>query len=371
MKFFKKINRYIAGHFLTKFLQITCGFSLLIFLINLLDTIEKVRGSDEVPFAITAFMAFLQIPDFLNEIAPSLILIAAITTFFFLSSKSEVTIIRSSGFSLWQVLQPIAFSALLLGIFWVIVFGPISVMMGEKFNNLEGKYVRKERREMVAPANGIWLKQINVNNPEEDIIIQAKKVVKNTLELDDVTLWFFDKNGQFYQKIDAENMFLENHDWLLQNITINDSKDLNKKLKAYVVPTNLEADFITQTVINNFQNVKLFSVFQLPKLINDLQSSGFASTKFRVYFNSLLSKPFLFVAMTLIACFFGITHTRNNKSIFMMFVGITLGLILYITSGIVNALGSSGLIPIFASTWTIAIICLSIGILLIYRKEKF
>lgn len=370
MTIFKRLNRYIAGHFLIKFFQITLGFSLLIFLINLLDVIEKVRGSD-VPFETTTFMAFLQIPDFLNEVTPSLVLMSAITTFFLLSSKSEVTIARSSGFSLWQILQPVAISAFCLGIFWVTVFGPISVLMSEKFNNLETRFVKKEKREMVAPSNGIWLKQTNINNPEEEIVIQAKKVYKSTLELDEVTLWFFNKEGQFYQKIDAQRMFLEDKFWLLQDITINSDKDLNTKLKTYSVPTNLEADFLTQTVINNFQNVKLFSLFELPNLINDLQSAGFASTKFKIYFHSLLSKPLLFVAMTLIACYFGINHTRNNKSVLMMFLGIAFGLILYITSGIINALGSSGLIPIFSATWTIAIIFLAIGTLLIYRKEKF
>lgn len=366
----KRINRYIAGNFLIRFLQIVLGFSLLIFFINLLDVFEKVRGS-EVPLHITAAMAFLQIPDFLNEIAPSLILISAITTFFFLSSRSEITIIRSSGFSIWQILKPVAFSALFLGIVWITVLGPLSVMMTTKFNNMEGKYVRKDKREMVAPSNGIWLKQANIEKPGEDIIIQAKKVYKATLELDGVTLWFFNKDGQFYQKIDAKSMFLEGKFWLLQDLTVNNDTSLNSRIKSYSVPTNLEPEFIVQTVINNFQNVKLFSIFELPALIDNLQSSGFSSVKFKVYLNALLSKPLLFVAMTLIACYFGITHTRNNNAILMMFFGITFGLILYITSGIINSLGSSGLIPIFSSTWTISIICLAIGILLIYRKEKF
>jgi lipopolysaccharide export LptBFGC system permease protein LptF len=54
----------------------------------------------------------------------------------------------------------------------------------------------------------------------------------------------------------------------------------------------------------------------------------------------------------------------------MIFLGVATGLILYITSSIMNALGSSGIIPIFASTWVVAIICLSLGILLIYKKEN-
>jgi lipopolysaccharide export LptBFGC system permease protein LptF len=75
--------------------------------------------------------------------------------------------------------------------------------------------------------------------------------------------------------------------------------------------------------------------------------------------------------MTLIACYFGLNHIRNKNTILMIFIGIIIGLIFYITSSIMNALGSSGLIPIFASTWVIAIICLASGILLIYRKENF
>jgi len=60
---------------------------------------------------------------------------------------------------------------------------------------------------------------------------------------------------------------------------------------------------------------------------------------------------------------------RNRNTIVLIFLGIVVGLIFYITSSIINSLGSSGLIPIFASTWVIAIICLAIGTLLIYNKE--
>jgi len=370
MRIFKRINTYIAAHFLVKFLQIVFAFSLLIFFVNLIDVIEKVRGQN-VPFSAMALMAFLKVPDFLNDVVPSLVLISAIITFFLLSSRSEITITRASGFSIWQVLQPIAFCAFFLGIFWVTVFGPASVHMAKKFNSLEGKYVKNDMREVIELEGGIWLKQNNIEYPNEEIIIQAKKVYKESLELDEVTAWFFNQNNQFYQKIDAEEMFLDDGYWLMQNVTVNNFDTLNKKLPSFSVPTDLKADFVMQKIVNNFQNVKLFSVFELPYLIADLRSAGFSSTKFKVYLQSLLCKPILFLAMIFIACYFGLNHTRSRTSILMIFLGISFGLILYITSTIITALGSSSLIPIFASTWVIAVICLAIGVLLIYRKEKF
>lgn len=369
MRIFKKINSYIAINFLLRFGQILLGFSLLIFFINFMDALEKVERSN-VPFYTTFLMAFLQIPDFLNDVVPSLILMSAITAFFLLSSKSEITVIRSSGFSLWQVVKPMALCSFLIGIFWVTIFDEISIQMSRKFDDLERKYVRHEIRESVIPRSGIWIKQSNVEKAEEDLIIQAKKIYKNNIELNKVTIWFFDKDGKFYQKIDAEKMFLKENFWLLEDITFNDSNTLNKRIDNYSIKTDLKPDFVIQKIVNNFQNVKLFSIFELSPLIKDLESAGFSSTKFKVYLQSLLSKPLLFLSMVLIACFFGLNHARNQTAVLMIFLGVTTGLILYITSSIMNALGSSGIIPIFASTWVMAIICLSIGILLIYKKEN-
>lgn len=188
--------------------------------------------------------------------------------------------------------------------------------------------------------------------------------------MNEVSLWFFDKDGKFYQKIDAKKMIFKNDKWILEDVTLNNSSNVNKKITNYSIKTNLSLKFVQQKIVNNFQNVKIFSIFELPELISELQSSGFSSTKFKVYFQSLLNKPILFVSMIMIACFFGINHIRNNNSILMIFLGIVSGLILYIVSSILNALGSANIMPIFASTWIITIICLAIGILLIYKKEN-
>ncbi|MFT5703123.1 MAG: lipopolysaccharide export LptBFGC system permease protein LptF, partial [Rickettsiales bacterium] len=49
--------------------------------------------------------------------------------------------------------------------------------------------------------------------------------------------------------------------------------------------------------------------------------------------------------------------------------GIAVGLIAYISLIIINAVGSSGIIPFFLATWMTAIILLAISVLLIFKKE--
>ena len=359
----KLIKTYIAKKFIVSFCQIVLGFSLLIFFVNLLESLENLKDSD-APFYIAPFMAFLNIGDFLNDIISSIVIIASITTFLSLSIKSEITIMRVSGYSLWQILQPVMISAFCLGVFWITIFAPISSQMAKKFNSLDNIYVKKETREVLEPKNGIWLRQQNIGNENEEIIIQAKKVYSQNLEFKDVTVWFFDADNKFYKKIDSNKMTL-NEEGVLNNFSL-----LNFKLESAEIPTNFNEEFVRQRILNDFQNVKLFTVFQLPSLIKDLKSSGFNTNKFKVYFHSLLSKPFLFMAITLIACFFGLNHIRNQNIAIMTFLGVIVGLVFYIISSIMIAFGASGLIPIFASTWLIVLICFAIGILLIYQKES-
>lgn len=369
LPFVRTINIYIAKIFLIRFLQVSLIFCLLIFFINFLEALDKSSGSEASIFTVIA-MAFLQIPDFLNDIVPSLVLFAAMMTFFFLSLKSEITVIRSCGFSLWHIISPIAIAAFLLGVFWTTAISPLSITMLKKFNALEGQYVKNEMREVVESQSGIWIKQANEENIKQEIVIQAKKVYKENIELNDATIWFFDENGQFYRKIDTEKMILKDGFWIMEKGILNDLKSLNVKIDEYKIATTLKPDFVIDKIVSNFQNVKLFSIFELPKLIESLKMAGFQSTKFEVYFNSLLAKPFLFVAMVLIACFFGINNFRNQNTALMIFFGIICGLALYISLSFIAALGSSRLLPVFASTWVTTFICLAIGILLIYKKES-
>lgn len=365
----KIINRYLAFNFLTRFLQIVLGFSLLIFVINLIDLLQ-VAQEKNVPLEIIALMSFLQIPSFINDIVLSLVLIAAVITFFSLSLRSEISIIRVSGFSLWQILKPITCCAFLLGILWITLFNHFSVLALKQIKYLEGKYIEAEGQEIIEPQNGIWIKQENLENRGEEIIIQAKKALKEKLQFRQVTVWYFDKNHNFYKRINSSKMLLGKNFWLLEDPILNQGEAvLNKASDDIKIPTNLDRNFVKDKILNNFQEAKIFSIFQLPNLIKELNESGFSTVKFTIYFNSLLIMPIIFPAMIFIACFFGINHIRNGNAIAMIFLGIISGLILYILSAIITALGAAGVIPPFVATWLIALICLAVGILLIYKKE--
>lgn len=364
-----KINSYLIKFFLKNFLIVALGFSTMFFLINTLDIFERIKDS-EVSIALIFTLAILKIPQSLTSIISSIVLVSAILTFYQLSIRSELTIIRNCGYSIWSISRPLALTALVLGIFWITIFNLIEIKSTKKFLQLENEYIELEMRESSNPSAGIWFRQKNFLKEGGDIIILVRKIYKNSIELSDVSMWFFDSNDIFYKKIDAKKMFLKNNQWILQKVFINDDKLINQNIDSLEIATDLKEDFIRKKIVNNFDFAQFFSIFELPKLIKELDSSGLNSKKFKVYFNAQINQILLFVSMIFFATYFGICNFRNRRSQIRILIGIIFGLMVFITASISFSLGSSGLISSFEATWLISLIYLAISILLIYKKEN-
>ena len=99
--------------------------------------------------------------------------------------------------------------------------------------------------------------------------------------------------------------------WILSNAIINDQQNINKKIDNLSINTDLQK-FIKEKIINNFQDVKLFSIFELPSIIRNMEISGFSSTKFKVYFHSSCATT-TFYFYGYFSMFFGIEHNRNKR----------------------------------------------------------
>jgi lipopolysaccharide export system permease protein len=364
-----KINFYLIKSFLKNFLLVALGFSAMFFLINILDIFERI-DDHEVPIALIFSLAILKIPQSLTSIISSIVLVSAILTFYQLSIRSEIAIIRNCGYSIWRILMPIASTAFVLGIFWITIFNLIEIWSSKTFYQIESEYIEIEMRESTIPSSGVWFRQKNFLNEEEEIIIVARKIYKNSIELMDVSLWFFDSKNIFYKKIDAKKMFLKKNKWILKKALINDNDLINHAVENIEIDTDFEESFIRKKIINNFDSAQFFSIFELPKLIKELESSGLNSNKFKIYFNAQINQILLFVAMIFFATYFGICNARNRQSQIKIFIGIIFGLMVFLTASISFSLGSSGIISSFEATWLTSFVYLAISILLIYKKEN-
>jgi len=128
-------------------------------------------------------------------------------------------------------------------------------------------------------------------------------------------------------------------------------------------------DFVKNKIFFNLQEPNMFSIFELPEVIDSLYKAGFDITKFKVYYYNLILKPFLFFGMVLVSCYFGVNHVRSGKSLIMIFSGIICGLCIHVLLSFSFALATSRVIPIYSGTFILALVFVCIGILLINKKE--
>ena len=364
----KKLYFYIAKQFLTTLLLVMLSISLLIAMINIFGILNKIDDNN-ISFIQIVLLDILQIPSFLEDISIFLIMLSAMITLFLLSVRSEITVMRVSGLSFLQITSPITSTSFIIGILYLLVFNSLSIIASKKFNYLEKTLIKQKEIDSLYPEDGIWLKQPNILQNNEEIIIRADSIHRKNLKMDNVSFWFFNQNQQFYKKINASYVELKDKHWHLKNVILNDKDNINQKIPELTISTSLETDFIIKKILNNFKNVRFFSIYNLPELIKDLKNSGSSPRKFIVQYYSMLAKPFLFAATALLGAFFAANNIRNKNNIYLFVSGIISGLILYIISIVISAFGSSGLIPIFLSTWMVAIILLATSMLLIFKKE--
>jgi lipopolysaccharide export system permease protein len=368
--FIKLINRYLIKSFLTRFLQILVACFFLGSLIGLIEIFEKAREANLSIFK-TLLLSVISSVGFVDEFSSSIILLSAIITLFTLASKSEITAIRNSSFSLWDIIEPIALTSFFIGILWITLFASLNGFAINKLRELENVGLKKESKNIIEFSGGVWIKQANLENQNEEILIKMEKVDPQNLSFINVSFWFFDEDGIFYKKIDAKEVFFKQNQWLVKDAIINGSDLTNKKSLQTNIKTNIQESFINNIIRNNFQDVKLFTIFELPQIIKELNNEGISSLKFRVRYHHLLTRPLMFAIMSIIAGFFAINHIRNQKAFIMIFLGVLTGVGLYIFDNIAVTLGSAGLISVISASWIMAMIYLSIAILLIFYKEKF
>jgi len=364
----KKINQYLIKLFLKNFLKIILGFAIIFFIINLMESFERLKEA-KVGINIILILSILKIPQHLTSIILSITLLASIFTYYQISVRSEGVVIRNCGFAVWRMSLPIHLTAIILGIFWISIFNLFEIWTIKKSNKIEEKYIKIDFQESINLNNGIWIRQKNLQTNHEDILIMAKRVFKNSANFADIRIWFYNKNNEFYQRIDAKKMFLNKNKWVIYDGIINNNNEINNNFEIFELETDLQEDFIKKKIANNMNLVELHSIFELPEIIKNMEQSGLNAKKYRMYLHNQINQILLFGIMTLFAVFFGVVNNRSLTANLKLFAGIIFGFAIFLSSSIFFKLGSSGLISLFEATWMITLIYYCLAIILVFQKR--
>ena len=358
MKISSTLSGYLARTYLLNF---TLFLLAMLAMIYLFDAIELGRRASKVSghasLGLILEMALLQLPKEGQTLLPFAVLYSGMFTFWQMTRRYELIVVRATGFSFWQFLAPIMGVAIVAGILHMTVINPVSSVMVSKYEQMERKYFQRgDNAEIALFKEGLWLRQAMSDGGY--VIIYSPKLSRHGWTLQTPMAVFFSKDNEFVRRVDAKEARLDRDHWTFENATLQDPKSPILK-DEYLIPTSLtRAD-----VEDSFTSPTAMSFWRLPSHIQTLDDTGFDSSRLRVYYQSLLAQPLLFAAMILLAATVSLRPPRVTSGALALVVsGVFMGFVIFFLSSFLQALGSSQQIPVMLSAWAPPLVSFMLGL---------
>lgn len=337
------LARYFAARFVFAAIAVFAGIFLLIVFVDYIELLRRTASLPSVSALFVAQTSFYRVPQLLERLMPFCILIGAMSCYLSLSRKLELVVARAAGVSAWQFITPALLSALVLGALATAVYNPVSANMQERSKQMEAEMFGGATAN-IQDATGFW---INQATSEGQAIINAANSQAQGMRLSGLTIFRFEPNNAFKERIEAREATLEPGRWRLREV----------RRYALDTPPITQSEVFLATnltpaqVRNSFSTPETVSFWQLPEYIKSSESSGFATAGYRLQYQKLISRPFLLAAMVMLAAAVSLRFFRFGGVQKMVLSGVGAGFLLYVLSKVTEDLSKADLMHPVAAAW--------------------
>lgn len=365
MSFPTTLFGYIARQFLVWFTGTFIMIVLLIFVGNLIELLRRAAAHPEIAIGTLTEMAALQLPYTAQQVMPFAVLFGSIFALSRMTRSQELIVARAAGVSVWQFLMPSITIAFLIGAVGVTLFNPLASSLQATFKQMEARLLKGQADSLLLSPSGLWLRQSDSTGTQA--VIHAQHLNPSDMTADGVTLYFFREGDRMLRRIDGKSAVLDDGHWRVTDAWEwrPERKPESQHLDEVTVATNLTP----RKIEDSFATPDTMSFWALPGFIDLLEKSGFSAQRHKLYFDSLLARPFLLCAMVLIAAIFSLRMQRRGGTTSLVVGGVAAGFLLYFLTDVVFALGLSSTIPVALAAWTPAGISTLLGTTLLLHLE--
>ncbi|MDO9061288.1 MAG: LPS export ABC transporter permease LptG [Bradyrhizobium sp.] len=338
------LGRYFAGRFVISAVGVFASIFLLLVLVDYIEMVRKTSGLASVSAITVAKTSIYRVPQLLEKMMPFCVLIGAMTCYLALSRRLELVVARAAGVSAWQFIAPALVSSIVIGFLATVAYNPMSANLRELSKRMEAELFGGAPGGGIQDASGFWLNQIASDG---QWIINAARSEQQGVRLTGLTVFKFDNEFQFKERIEAREATLEEGRWVFKSA---------RRFSLDAPPVDQDSFFISTTltpaqVRNSFSTPETVSFWQLPGYIRSSESSGFATAGYRLQYHKLIAQPFLLAAMVMLAASVSLRFFRFGGVQKMVLSGVGAGFLLYVLSKVTEDLSKAELMHPIAAAW--------------------
>lgn len=322
------------------------------------DVVELSRRAATKPTAtmgVVFQLALLHLPYMIQRVIPYSFLIGVMLVLARLTRTSELVVTRASGTSVWQFLFPGVALSIIVGAFVVTVFNPLAASLLWRYEQIEARYIEGNVSNLAVSSSGLWLRQADDYG---ESVIHAQRITEPELTLHEVVIFRYQGQDEFVQRLDAATAQLKTGYWLLRDVLSTGPDQTAQQREQHRFATELT---ISQ-IHDNFASPETLSFWEIPNFVALLERAGFSALKHRVHWHSVLAGPAILSGMVLIGAAFTLRlSARNGGAGWLITFGVAAGLLLYVFSDVVLALGIAATIPAPLAGWAPGLLALLLG----------
>lgn len=364
MRLTNTLSRYFGLTFLRAVIGVFVGVFVLVTLIDYIELLRHSAGEKGVSAWLVARTSIYRVPQLTERIMPFAVLIGAMSSFLSMSRRNELVVARSAGMSAWQFTAPALFVALAIGVFATTVYNPMAALLNEQSKRLEQQiFGGRPQSGLQSSGSGFWLRQ---KSPDGQAVINALTASDQGMRLGGVTVFTFDPEGVYQQRIQAKTATLGDGYWRLEGVQVFDEGTPTTERPLYELKTSLSPAQVRES----FATPESVPFWDLPAYIDTAERSGLGAAGYRLQYQKLIARPFLLAAMVMLAAAVSLRFFRMGGVQKMVMSGILSGFLLYVLQKVTEDLSKADLMPALAAAWLPVLVGALTGfVALLYQED--
>ena len=353
--------RYFLKRHLTVIFWFLVGVTGLVYLVDFIEIASRRGDIPGFRLVDALLLTLIRVPSILQQTLPFIMLFAGVTVLVTLNRRQEMVVTRAAGISVWQFMAPFVTGAIIVGLAGLFVLNPLAAAGMREATEIENRLKaskRLGRKDETIP----WLRQITAS---DDVVVGGARVSPDGTTLQGAVFIHFGPDGRIILRQDAAEAKLKDGYWELNQVAETRPGQIPAVLKTAQVSTNLKREFVQERLARP----ETIAFLDIPSKIEAARSFGVSTFTLESQYHSLMSMPFLLVAMTLISATVSLKFSRFNQSQRMIFGGVVSGFVLYVITVLVKAFGSSGVVPPFVAAWIPVVVAMFLGSTILLHQE--
>ena len=343
-----RLSRYIFLQTLTGVLAAAAVITAVIILIDYVETSRDIATRADINALEALQLTLLKAPLLIQETTPFIILFGVLFTFFRLSRRSELIVMRASGYSAWRIVGPAALLCLVLGVATSALLNPVGARTNAQFEQIRDQILDGEVGQAAASVSEVWLRE-----PSADgfVIITADRVEPETATLINPVFRQYSLDvgaPDLQRRITADQARLVSGFWQLTGAVETEVGQTAQSVGALGLPTRVRP----QALFERARSPGAISFWSLPEVIASAQAAGLSSRPYELRWHGLLSQPLLLLAAALIAVAATFRMHRMGGAARFAGIGALAGFGLYFTQELLLGLGASGALTPATAAWS-------------------